>query len=181
LYTRIISDVHFVCLCSNLFLTCSFLSYYLKAVCYLNNHGEDYKGGILQFQDGDPSCIVPVAGVSKSNFTLHPCGFKILLMKHTFVVSKIFWVILLRFMRDIFVQDVVIYTADTRNVHCVNEVCPVVCIIHCFFLFYSSLFVGYLDAYQLFHELYYTVNGEYDISLSTVIPNFCFFLAHFLG
>jgi hypothetical protein len=138
-----ISDVHFVCLCCNLFLTCSFLSYYLKAVCYLNNHGEDYKGGILQFQDGDPSCIVPVAGVSKSNFTLHPCGFKILLMKHTFVVSKIFWVILLRFMRDIFVQDVVIYTADTRNVHCVNEVCPVVCIIQCFFfiLFFNFCWI----------------------------------------
>ncbi|RLN19878.1 uncharacterized protein C2845_PM02G32120 [Panicum miliaceum] len=50
------------------------------AVCYLNNHGEDYKGGILQFQDGDPSSIVPVAG------------------------------------------DVVIYTADNRNVHCVTEV-----------------------------------------------------------
>ena len=41
-----------------------------KAVCYLNNHGEDYKGGILQFQDGDPSSIVPVAGVSKYTFTL---------------------------------------------------------------------------------------------------------------
>lgn len=46
----------------------------------MNNHGEDYKGGILQFQDGDPSSIVPVAG------------------------------------------DVVIYTADNRNVHCVTEV-----------------------------------------------------------
>jgi len=32
-----------------------------KAVCYLNNHEEDYKGGIMQFQDGDPSSIVPVA------------------------------------------------------------------------------------------------------------------------
>jgi len=39
-----------------------------------------YKGGILQFQDGDPSSIVSVA-----------C-------------------------------DVVIYTADNRNVHCVTEV-----------------------------------------------------------
>ena len=29
-----------------------------------------YKGGILQFQDGDPSSIVPVAGVSKYTFTL---------------------------------------------------------------------------------------------------------------
>ncbi|GJN30839.1 hypothetical protein PR202_gb19177 [Eleusine coracana subsp. coracana] len=33
------------------------------AVCYLNDHGKDYKGGILQFQDGYPSSIVPVAGV----------------------------------------------------------------------------------------------------------------------
>uniref|UniRef100_A0A0D9VRP8 procollagen-proline 3-dioxygenase n=1 Tax=Leersia perrieri TaxID=77586 RepID=A0A0D9VRP8_9ORYZ len=32
------------------------------AVCYLNDHGKDYKGGILQFQDGEPSCITPVAG-----------------------------------------------------------------------------------------------------------------------
>ncbi|KAL6596302.1 hypothetical protein ACP70R_047666 [Stipagrostis hirtigluma subsp. patula] len=54
------------------------------AVCYLNDHGKDYKGGILQFQGGDPSSIVPVAG------------------------------------------DVVIYTADNRNVHCVDEclACP---------------------------------------------------------
>jgi len=29
-----------------------------------------YKGGILQFQDGDPSSIVSVACVSKSTFTL---------------------------------------------------------------------------------------------------------------
>ena len=36
----------------------------------MNNHGEDYKGGILQFQDGDPSSIVSVACVSKSTFTL---------------------------------------------------------------------------------------------------------------
>ncbi|KAG8074205.1 hypothetical protein GUJ93_ZPchr0006g46208 [Zizania palustris] len=50
------------------------------AVCYLNDHGKDYKGGILQFQDGEPSCITPVAG------------------------------------------DVVIYTADNRNNHCVDEV-----------------------------------------------------------
>ncbi|XP_024312703.1 prolyl 3-hydroxylase 1 isoform X3 [Brachypodium distachyon] len=56
------------------------------AVCYLNNHGKDYKGGILRFQDGEPSCVVPVAGVSST---------------HT---------------------DVVIYTADSRNVHCVDEV-----------------------------------------------------------
>ncbi|XP_006651206.1 uncharacterized protein LOC102716394 [Oryza brachyantha] len=50
------------------------------AVCYLNDHGIDYKGGILQFQDGDPSCVTPVAG------------------------------------------DVIIYTADDRNIHCVDEV-----------------------------------------------------------
>uniref|UniRef100_I1P9A6 procollagen-proline 3-dioxygenase n=1 Tax=Oryza glaberrima TaxID=4538 RepID=I1P9A6_ORYGL len=50
------------------------------AVCYLNDHGKDYKGGILQFQDGEPSFITPVAG------------------------------------------DVVIYTADNSNTHCVDEV-----------------------------------------------------------
>lgn len=63
-----------------------------KAVCYLNNHGKDYKGGILRFQDGEPSCVVPVAG------------------------------------------DVVIYTADSRNVHCVDEV-------HFFFLCGSAAFM----------------------------------------
>ncbi|GJN08517.1 hypothetical protein PR202_ga26448 [Eleusine coracana subsp. coracana] len=50
------------------------------SVCYLNDHGKDYKGGILQFENGYPSSIVPVAG------------------------------------------DVVIYTADNRNVHRVDEV-----------------------------------------------------------
>ncbi|XP_020104830.1 uncharacterized protein LOC109721542 isoform X5 [Ananas comosus] len=51
-----------------------------QAVCYLNNHGKDFKGGIFHFQDGEPSAVVPFAG------------------------------------------DVVIYTADRRNVHCVDEV-----------------------------------------------------------
>jgi hypothetical protein len=41
-----------------------FPSFNQKAVCYLNDHGKDYKGGILQFQDGEPSFITPVAGVS---------------------------------------------------------------------------------------------------------------------
>lgn len=50
------------------------------AVCYLNNHGKDFKGGLLKFQDGEPSSVIPVAG------------------------------------------DAVIYTADNRNVHCVDEV-----------------------------------------------------------
>ena len=49
------------------------------AVCYLNNHGKDFKGGLLKFQDGEPSTVIPVAG------------------------------------------DAVIYTADNRNVHCVDE------------------------------------------------------------
>jgi hypothetical protein len=57
-----------------------------KAVCYLNNHGEDYKGGILQFQDGDPSSIVPVAGVSKSTFTLIPVQ-NTFLMKDTYLFT----------------------------------------------------------------------------------------------
>lgn len=34
-----------------------------------------------------------------------------------------------------FFQDVVMYTADNRNVHCVNEVHSVVCIIQSFFYF----------------------------------------------
>ncbi|KAJ3674114.1 hypothetical protein LUZ60_006106 [Juncus effusus] len=51
-----------------------------SAVCYLNNYGTDFKGGILRFQNGEPSSVLPVAG------------------------------------------DVAIYTADSRNVHCVDEV-----------------------------------------------------------
>lgn len=33
-------------------------------MCYLNNHGKDFKGGIFHFQDGEPSAVVPFAGVS---------------------------------------------------------------------------------------------------------------------
>ncbi|WOL14192.1 hypothetical protein Cni_G22972 [Canna indica] len=50
------------------------------AVCYLNSHKKDFKGGLFHFKDGEPSSIAPAAG------------------------------------------DVVIYTADERNIHCVDEV-----------------------------------------------------------
>ncbi|XP_057963053.1 uncharacterized protein LOC131154356 isoform X2 [Malania oleifera] len=49
------------------------------AVCYLNNFGEDFKGGLFHFQDGEPTTVVPMAG------------------------------------------DVVLYTADSRNIHSVDE------------------------------------------------------------
>ncbi|XP_021821118.1 uncharacterized protein LOC110762745 isoform X2 [Prunus avium] len=49
------------------------------AVCYLNSYGNDFKGGLFHFQDGDPATIVPSGG------------------------------------------DVVIYTADSRNIHSVDE------------------------------------------------------------
>jgi hypothetical protein len=58
-------------------------------------------------------------------------------------------------MRSIFSQDVVIYTADSRNVHCVTEVH--FCFLH--YLNVSFIFIGYLDAYQLCRELL-TVNCE---------------------
>ncbi|KAJ4710153.1 2-oxoglutarate (2OG) and Fe(II)-dependent oxygenase superfamily protein [Melia azedarach] len=59
--------------------------HYLKqrdftAVCYLNNYGEDFEGGLFNFQHGEPKTIAPVSG------------------------------------------DVVIYTADNRNIHSVDEV-----------------------------------------------------------
>lgn len=38
----------------------------MKAVCYLNSHGKDFNGGIFHFKDGEPSYIVPNAGVSES-------------------------------------------------------------------------------------------------------------------
>ncbi|XP_072971677.1 uncharacterized protein [Typha angustifolia] len=50
------------------------------AVCYLNNHGKDFEGGMFHFQDGKPSSVCPVAG------------------------------------------DALIYTADSRNIHSVDEV-----------------------------------------------------------
>ena len=83
----------------------------------MNNHGEDYKGGILQFQDGDPSSIVPVAGVSKYTFTLIHVQ-NTFLMKDTYLLLGNY----VKFYEKFFFQDVVIYTADNRNVHCVTEV-----------------------------------------------------------
>ncbi|WJZ80617.1 hypothetical protein VitviT2T_000523 [Vitis vinifera] len=50
------------------------------AVCYLNSYGNDFKGGLFHFQDGDPTTIEPLAG------------------------------------------DVVMYTADCRNIHSVDEI-----------------------------------------------------------
>ncbi|XP_024027429.1 uncharacterized protein LOC21402233 isoform X2 [Morus notabilis] len=51
-----------------------------SAVCYLNNYGDDFNGGIFHFQDGEPPTIIPSRG------------------------------------------EVVIYTADSRNVHSVDEI-----------------------------------------------------------
>ncbi|KAH6764978.1 2-oxoglutarate and oxygenase superfamily protein [Perilla frutescens var. hirtella] len=33
-----------------------------SAVCYLNNYGVDFHGGLFHFQDGEPSTIAPMAG-----------------------------------------------------------------------------------------------------------------------
>ncbi|MQM22126.1 hypothetical protein Taro_055174, partial [Colocasia esculenta] len=32
------------------------------AVCYLNNYGKDFRGGIFHFKDGEPASIIPQAG-----------------------------------------------------------------------------------------------------------------------
>ncbi|KAL2904869.1 2-oxoglutarate and iron-dependent oxygenase domain-containing protein 3, partial [Bienertia sinuspersici] len=50
------------------------------AVCYLNNCGEDFSGGVFHFQDGEPANYVPKAG------------------------------------------DLVLYSADSRNIHSVDEI-----------------------------------------------------------
>ncbi|XP_058078295.1 uncharacterized protein LOC131226685 isoform X2 [Magnolia sinica] len=49
------------------------------AVCYLNSHGMDFKGGLFHFHDGDPATIVPMAGITDGErltltlwFTLDP-------------------------------------------------------------------------------------------------------------
>ncbi|PKA65656.1 hypothetical protein AXF42_Ash013070 [Apostasia shenzhenica] len=69
------------------------------AVCYLNNHGKDFKGGVFHFKDGEPASIAPVAG------------------------------------------DVLMYTADDRNIHAVDEV---------------------LDGERLTLTLWFTRNGTHD-------------------
>ncbi|KAF4368460.1 hypothetical protein F8388_018584 [Cannabis sativa] len=53
---------------------------HFSAVCYLNNYGDDFSGGLFHFQNGEPQTIVPLRG------------------------------------------DVVIYTADNRNIHSVDEI-----------------------------------------------------------
>jgi hypothetical protein len=102
-----------------------FPSFNQKAVCYLNDHGKDYKGGILQFQDGEPSFITPVAG------------------------------------------DVVIYTADNSNTHCVDEVH--FCFLHgpvdCFCTgFMPILFIGIVCHIFCFH-----LDNQQDVSISVTI------------
>lgn len=176
LYTRIISIVYFVWQCSNLFITCSFLSYYLKAVCYLNNHGEDYKGGILKFQDGDPSSIVPIAGVSKSTFTLNPCVFRILPLWNTCIcwlgTSGWFFTVLWKVP---FFQDVVIYTADNRNVHCVHEVH--FCCQHFFFQNFSFLWIFWIHI-NSFMSCSRQLIVTYNISSSIIVSQISVVFLH---
>ncbi|XLT48302.1 hypothetical protein HN873_040906 [Arachis hypogaea] len=50
-----------------------------SVVCYLNNYGKDFNGGLFRFRDGQPMSIMPMAG------------------------------------------DVLMYTADQRNIHSVDE------------------------------------------------------------
>lgn len=38
----------------------------LKAVCYLNSYGKEFKGGLFRFQIGEPATVAPSAGVSMS-------------------------------------------------------------------------------------------------------------------
>ncbi|KAL4305317.1 hypothetical protein AHAS_Ahas16G0066200 [Arachis hypogaea] len=52
---------------------------HFAVVCYLNNYGKDFDGGLFRFQDGQPMSIMPMAG------------------------------------------DVLMYTADQRNIHSVDE------------------------------------------------------------
>ncbi|XLS75413.1 hypothetical protein HN51_032278 [Arachis hypogaea] len=57
---------------------------HFAVVCYLNNYGKDFNGGLFPFQDGQPMSIMPMAG------------------------------------------DVLMYTADQRNIHSVGEVYSIV-------------------------------------------------------
>ncbi|XP_068659759.1 uncharacterized protein [Aristolochia californica] len=38
---------------------------HFAAVCYLNSHGRDFKGGLFHFQDAEPATVVPVAGITE--------------------------------------------------------------------------------------------------------------------
>ncbi|KAK8472337.1 hypothetical protein PHAVU_002G181600 [Phaseolus vulgaris] len=38
---------------------------HFSAVCYLNTYGKDFSGGIFHFQDGEPTSIVPKAGITE--------------------------------------------------------------------------------------------------------------------
>lgn len=40
-------------------------SLWWKAVCYLNSYRKDFNGGLFHFQDGEPTTIEPLAGVSE--------------------------------------------------------------------------------------------------------------------
>lgn len=86
----------------------------MKEVCYLSSYGEDFKGGLFHFQDGEPSTILPMAGVSTLFiFFLQQWGMQML--------DEVMGMILMFFILNS-PQDVVMYTADDRNVHSVDVV-----------------------------------------------------------
>ncbi|OMO72532.1 oxidoreductase [Corchorus olitorius] len=68
------------------------------AVCYLNSYQKDFEGGLFHFQDGEPKTIAPLAGVSSVSVLPYDSLFISICM------------------------DAVMYTADSRNTHSVDEV-----------------------------------------------------------
>ena len=76
-------------------------------MCYLNSYGKDFKGGLFHFQDGEPATLVPMAGVRATLVMMINCFvFCHFCFTHFFC----------------FYQDVAIYTADSCNIHAVDEV-----------------------------------------------------------
>lgn len=105
----------FACiLCSLYQLISHLLCLVVKEVCYLSSYGEDFKGGLFHFQDGEPLTILPMAGVSTLFiFFLQQWGMQML--------DEVMGMILMFFILNS-PQDVVMYTADDRNVHSVDVV-----------------------------------------------------------
>ncbi|KAJ0266081.1 hypothetical protein HA466_0001370 [Hirschfeldia incana] len=72
---------------------------HFSAVCYLNSYGKVFKGGLFRFQSGEPATVAPsVCVLSQFDQSL----------------NTEFWCV--------FAQDVIMYTADDRNIHSVDEV-----------------------------------------------------------
>lgn len=106
-------DLLDVCYLNNLLSFLTTFYFLIKAVCYLNSHGKDFEGGLFHFKAGEPSSVVPVAGVSNS-VLLPTYGYRVYYRKKCLMNGTNSLLV--------YLQDVLMYTADSRNIHSVDEV-----------------------------------------------------------